>query len=128
MPILNFSRAGMRRREFIRLLSSVAAFSPLSAWAQEPKLPLIGILEARSAESAKEYYETFRTTLRQLGYVEGRNIRFAYRYADGVLDRLPALAEELVRLDPSIIVSAPLPAHLAARKATATIPIIMATG
>jgi putative tryptophan/tyrosine transport system substrate-binding protein len=66
--------------------------------------------------------------LRQLGYVEGRNIRFEYRYADGFLDRLPRLAEELVRLNPRVIVSAPMPANLAAHKATATIPIVMANG
>ena len=118
----------MQRREFISLLGGAATFIPLSAWAQQSRPPLIGVLNAASAESNASSYEAFRAALRQLGYVEGRNIRFEYRYADGFLDRLPALAEELVRLNPRVIVSGPLPANLAVRKATATIPIVMATG
>ena len=66
--------------------------------------------------------------MRQLGYVEGSNIRFVYRFADGFLDRLPGLAAELVQLNPRIIVSAPMPANLALRNATTTIPIVMADG
>jgi len=116
----------MRRRDFIGLLGGTATFIPLIAWAQQAVL--IGVLNAASVESNASSYEAFRAALRQLGYVEGRNIRFEYRYADGFLDRLPALAEELVRLNPQVIVSGPLPANLAARKATATIPIVMATG
>src|SRR6476661_319330 len=116
----------MRRRDFIGLLCGTATFIPLIAWAQQSVL--IGVLNAASVESNASSYEAFRAALRQLGYVEGRNIRFEYRYADGFLDRLPALAEELVRLNPQVIVSGPLPANLAARKATATIPIVMATG
>jgi len=73
-------------------------------------------------------YDAFRAGLRELGYVEGVNIRLEYRYADGFLDRLPALATELVRLHPSVIVSAPVPANLAASKATGSIPIVMANG
>ena len=118
----------MRRREFIAVVGGVATFGPLSAWAQPSEPALIGVLNAASAESIASSYEAFRAALRELGYVEGRNIRFEYRYADGFLDRLPALAEELVRLNPKVIVSAPLPASLAARKATATIPIVMSTG
>src|SRR5262249_7709288 len=63
-----------------------------------------------------------------LGYIEGRNVRFEYRFADGVVDQLPRLAAELVALDPNIILSGPLPAHLALQKATTTIPIVMGTG
>ena len=66
--------------------------------------------------------------MQQVGYVEGRNIRFEYRFADGVIERLPELATELVRLNPSVIVSGPLPANLAVQKATSTIPIVMGTG
>ncbi len=69
----------------------------------------------------------FKAALRQLGYVEGRNIHFVSRFADGYLDRLPDLATELVQLNPRLIVSAPVPAKLAARNATGTIPIVMAT-
>ena len=118
----------MQRREFITLLGSTATLIPFSAWAQQSQAPLIGILNAASAESTASSYEAFRAELRQLGYVEGRNIRFEYRYADGFLGRLPALAEELVRLNPKIIVSGPLPANLAVRNATPAIPIVMATG
>jgi putative ABC transport system substrate-binding protein len=118
----------MKRREFITLLGGAATFIPPSAWAQQSQLPLIGVLNAASAKSTASSYEAFRSALRQLGYIEGRNIRIEYRYADGFLDRLQALAEEVVRLNPSVIVSGPLPANLAVRKATATIPIVMATG
>jgi ABC-type uncharacterized transport system substrate-binding protein len=118
----------MKRREFIAILGGTATFIPLSAWAQQSQPPLISVLNAASAESTASSYEAFRAELRQLGYVEGRNIRFEYRYADGFLGRLPALAEELVRQNPKVIVSGPLPANLAVRNATATIPIVMATG
>jgi putative ABC transport system substrate-binding protein len=118
----------MKRRDFIALLCGAATFIPLSAWAQQSQPPLIGVLNAASAKSTASSYEAFRAALRQLGYIEGRNIRIEYRYADGFLDRLPALAEEVVGLNPTVIVSGPLPASLAVRKATATIPIVMATG
>ena len=97
-----------------------------AAWAQQS--PLIGVLDATSAVAIKVNHDAFRDGLRQLGYVEGRNIQLEYRFADGVLDRLPGLAEELVRLNPKVIVSAPLPANLAVKRATSTIPIVMATG
>jgi putative ABC transport system substrate-binding protein len=73
-------------------------------------------------------HDAFRDGLRQLGYVEGRGCRFEWRYADGFLDRLPALAAELVQLNPSVIVSGPMPANLAVHKATTTIPVVMADG
>jgi putative ABC transport system substrate-binding protein len=63
-----------------------------------------------------------------LVYIEGRNIHFESRFADGVIERLPDLAAEIVRLNPSVIVSGPLPANLAMQKATSTIPIVMGTG
>ena len=118
----------MQRREFIALLGCAAAYNPFSVRAQQSPSPLIGILDAGSAASTTRYYEAFRTKLHQLGYVERRNIRFEYRYADGFFDRLPGLAAELVRLNPKVIVSAPLPANLALRQATSTIPIVMASG
>jgi putative ABC transport system substrate-binding protein len=86
------------------------------------------VLEGASAATMAARYDAFRAGLHELGYVEGRNIRFEYRYADGFLDRLPTLAMELVHLKPSVIVSAPLPANLAVSKATTTIPIVMANG
>ena len=118
----------MRRREFITLLGG-AALWPLAVRAQQQQaMPLIGVLNAGSAASLAREDEVFRSHLRQLGYVEGRSVRFEYRFGDGVLDRLPRLAEELVRLNPSIIVSAPVPANIAVHNATRTIPIVMASG
>ena len=118
----------MQRREFITLLGGAAAFNPFSARAQQSPPLLIGILDAGSAASTTRYYEAFRNKLHQLGYVEMRNVRFEYRFADGFFDRLPGLAAELVRLNPKVIVSAPLPANLALHQATSTIPIVMASG
>jgi putative ABC transport system substrate-binding protein len=118
----------VRRRAFIALLSGTAVAGSLHAWAQQSQPPLVGVLEGASAATMAARYEAFRGGLRKLGYIEGVNVRFEYRYADGFLDRLPALAAELVRLQPSVIVSAPVPANIAASKATSTIPIVMATG
>jgi len=117
----------MRRREFLALLSSAAAW-PLAARARQAAPALIGVLNGSSAAAAAQDLGAFRAAIQQLGYIEGRNILFEYRFADGNLDRLQELASELVRLNPRIIVSAPLPAHLAARTATTTIPIVMANG
>ena len=118
----------MRRREFIAFLGSAAAAWPIPSRAQQQAIPLIGIINAGSAASTAKGYEAFRSELRRLGYVEGRNIRFEFRFADGFLDRLPHLAEEMVRLNPAIIVSAPVPANMAVHQATKTIPIVMSTG
>src|SRR5690242_4534014 len=107
----------MRRREFMTAIARAVAFIPHPAWAQR-LLPLIAMLEGASAATMAGRFDAFRSRLRELGYVEGVNIRIEYRYADGFLDRLPALAAELVSLQPSIIVSAPLPANLAVSKAT----------
>ena len=118
----------MKRRQFITLIGGAAAGWPLAARAQQPAMPLIAILNAGSQESTAQGYAAFRNELRQLGYVEGRNIRFEFRFADGFLDRLPRLAEETVRLEPAIIVSAPMPANVAVHQVTNTIPIVMSTG
>jgi putative tryptophan/tyrosine transport system substrate-binding protein len=119
----------MRRREFLSLLGgAVAALAPMSLRAEQSPPAVIGFLQAASAASVAPFVDAFRDAMRQLGYIEGRNIRSEYRFADGVLERLPDLAAELVRLNPSVIVSGPLPANLAVQKATSTIPIVMATG
>jgi putative tryptophan/tyrosine transport system substrate-binding protein len=121
----------MKRRTFISLVGATAALPflwPRAARAQQSSPPLIGVLDAGSASSMATRHDALRAGLRELGYVDGRNIRFEYRYADGFLDRLTSLAAELVRLNPRIIVSAPMPANVAARKTTSTIPIVMANG
>ena len=118
----------MRRREFITLIGGAAVAWPEVGHAQQPVLPVVGVLCAGNAQALKRYLASFQEGMRRLGYVEGSNVRFEFRFADGYLDRLPDLATELVRLNPRVIVSTPLPAHLAVRKATSTIPIVMATG
>ena len=97
------------------------------AQAQQPaKIPRIGYLEAVSPSIGAVRSEAFRQGLRELGYVEGKNIVTEYRYAEGKRDRLPALAAELVRLKVDVIVTAGASATRAAKKATSTIPIVMA--
>src|SRR5437667_5347878 len=94
--------------------------------AQPAKVPRIGFLAAVSLSANSVRFEAFRQGLRELGYVEGKNIVIEWRYADGKLDRLPALAAELVRLNVDIIVSGGSTATRPAKEATNTIPIVMA--
>jgi putative ABC transport system substrate-binding protein len=118
----------MRRREFMALLGGAAAAWPLAARAQQPQgRPLIGVLSPISAALAARNMEALRQGLRELGYVEGRNIGFEFRYAEGDLARLPALAAELVALQPAVIIAGSAPGALAAREATRVIPIVIAS-
>jgi putative ABC transport system substrate-binding protein len=105
----------------------LAAWPLVAHGQQQSPMQVIGILQAGSAASTSDYLDALRKGLRQLGYIEGRDIRFQYRFSDGIIERLPALAAELVSLNPSVIVSGPLPANLALQKPTTTIPI-MGTG
>jgi len=99
----------------------------VSAQAQQPtKIPRIGFLFAAPPSAVSARIEAFRQGLRELGYVEGKNVVIEWRYAEGKLDRLPALAADLVRLKVDIIVSASPPVTRAAKDATVTIPIVMA--
>jgi putative ABC transport system substrate-binding protein len=110
----------------LALCASLLTFS-FPAEAQQPKkAPRIGYLSAASASAMVPRANAFRQGLRELGYVEGKNILIESQYADGKLDRLPALAAELVRLNVDIIVSGGPAATRPAREATSTIPIIMA--
>jgi putative ABC transport system substrate-binding protein len=98
-----------------------------SAWAQQPKkIPRIGFLGASSPSAISARIEAFRQGLRELGYVEGKNIVIEYRYAEGKLDRLSTLAAELVRLGVDVIVLAGPASIRPAKEATSTIPIVMA--
>src|SRR5436189_4779424 len=87
----------IERRKFLATLGSAAAAWPLAARAQQPKVPTIGALVIGNI-SPEEFWREFRQGLRDLGYVEGQNIRFEFRSAEGYLDRLPELAAELARL------------------------------
>jgi len=115
----------MRRRDFITLFGGAAAAWPLAARAQQPKVPTIGALVIGNI-SPEEFWREFRQGLRDLGYVEGQNIRFEFRSAEGQINRLPELAAELVRLKVDVIVTWFTPTALAARRATREIPIVMA--
>src|SRR5262249_1576540 len=98
------------------------------AEAQQPgKIPRIGLLSSGSPSSGKEGVEAFRQRLHELGYVEGQNIVIEYCYAEGVADRLPNLVAELVQLKVDVIVVGGTPATRAAKNATKTIPIVMAS-
>jgi putative ABC transport system substrate-binding protein len=94
----------------------------------QPKLRRIGWLTGGSPKSHAKVLAAFREGLREHGWVEGRNIALELRWAEGDLARLPALAEELARLKPEVILTAAQPVNLAMKKATSTIPIVMATG
>jgi putative ABC transport system substrate-binding protein len=112
-------------RNLLGLLTVVVLASVHFAEAQQPgKMPRIGILIAASTSFYSARVEALRQRLRELGYVEGKNIVIEYRYAEGKLERLPDLAAELVRLKVNVIVTAPTQAALAAQKASATIPIV----
>jgi putative ABC transport system substrate-binding protein len=116
----------IERRKFLATLAGVAASWPLAARAQQVgKVPRIGYLSPGSASPGPlAYHDEFQRGLRELGYVEGRNIVIDYRFADGKFDRLGALAAELVQLDVDVIVSVVTQASLAAKNATRTIPIV----
>jgi putative tryptophan/tyrosine transport system substrate-binding protein len=115
----------MRRREFLGLLGSAAIAWPVAAQQPSAKMPWIGYLTERV--SPGEFDEAFLRGLHELGYVEGRTIAIEYRWAEGKAERLPALAAELVALKVDVIVTGGTPAIKAAKEATTTIPIVMAS-
>ena len=109
------------------LLAVVLLALGVIAEAQQPaKVPKIGWLGARSASAPMR--ELFRREIGAFGYVEGKNVAFEYRYAEGKLDRLPALADELVRLKVDVLIAPATPAAVAAKNATRTIPIVFYAG
>jgi putative tryptophan/tyrosine transport system substrate-binding protein len=120
--------AGMSTKAIVVLLVGLALASVRPVEAQQPgKVPRIGVLRQSSAHVLWTQLEAFRQGLRDRGYLDGQNIAIEYRYAEGELDRLPSLANELVRINVDVIVVSSTPAVLAAKNATKEIPIVFHT-
>jgi ABC-type uncharacterized transport system substrate-binding protein len=119
----------MKRREFISLLGGAAAAWPLAAHAQRPALPVIGLLSPRSPAVDASLISVIRQGLNDAGFVEGQNIALDYRWADGQYDRLTALAADLVQRKVAVIIAMGGEiSAVAAKKVTATVPIVFLVG
>jgi len=118
----------VRRREVIVLLGGAAVLPPLAGMAQQPAMPVVGLLDSGSAAEFGPAAAAFRQSLAEAGFVEGRSIRIETRWAEGHYDRLPLLAAELVRIPVAVLAATGVTAALASQKATATIPVVSHTG
>ena len=113
----------MRRREFIKVIAGSAAW-PVVARAQQPAMPVIGFLGFASPDGYRPMVDAFRQGLQESGYVEGKNVGIKYHWAEGRIDRLSAMAADLVHSQVTVIAAASTTAALAAKAATTTIPIV----
>src|SRR5262249_5893274 len=121
-------REAMRRRDFIKAVTGSAAAWPVAVRAQQT-MPVIGLLHAASLEPYRNRIDDLRKGLAETGFVEGRNVKIDYRWAEGQLDRIPALVTDLVRQQVTIIAPAGAVATVReAMEATRTIPIVFSTG
>src|SRR5271165_6427938 len=131
MPRLAWSLTqgrAMRRRDFIKFIGGAAAAWPLAAHAQQTKVPLIGFLSSFSQTQSARPIAEFRRGLSENGFTDGQNVTMELSYADGQYDRLPALADGLVRRPVDLIFAAAPPAALAAKAATTSIPVVFVVG
>ena len=119
---------GMRRRDFVALFGGAAATWPLGARAQQPGMPVIGLLNSAALEAQAERLAAFQQGLKETGFVEGRNVTIDYRSAEGLTDQLPILARDLVRRQVSVLVATSTASALAAKRATETLPMVFLTG
>ena len=118
----------MRRRDFIKVIVASAAAWPIAALAQQAPIPVVGFINAASAQNYRRQLAAFLKGLGESGYVDGRNVAVEYRWAEGQNDRLPAMAADLVHRQVAVIVATSTQAALAAKAATTTIPIIFELG
>jgi len=118
----------MRRRDFIKVIGSGAAAWPFVARAQQAAMPVVGYLSSNSPNEGESLAAAFRRGLQEAGYVVGQNVAIEYRWAGGEIDRLPAMAADLVQRHVNVIAGVTTPGALAAQAATTTIPIIFESG
>jgi putative tryptophan/tyrosine transport system substrate-binding protein len=114
----------VRRRDFIKVIAGSAALWPLAARAQQPAMPVIGLLDLRSPDTVADRLRAFRQGLKEFGYVEGENVAIVYRWAENEIDKLPELAAELVGRKVNVIATVGNEVGVVAKKATQSTPIV----
>src|SRR5262245_13446401 len=118
----------MKRRTFIALLGGAAAAWPLAARAQQQAMPIVGFMSSGSPGPLRRQIAAVHEGLKEAGYVDGQNVVLEFRFAEGQLDRFPALAAELIRRQVAVLMATSPAGALAAKQATTTIPIVFSVG